>query len=235
MRQLGEEIVIVALGDDGNPQGPIFFLSYARARSPRTSLASPHDVNRHVVRFFDDLSMNVDQLVGSPTGVDPGYMDESLESGTKWDRELLAVLGTCHVFVPLISSRYVNNSKWCPMEWDAFSRRTARTIPGRPSDLSQSGTAILPVTWSPVQDQLPQTVQELQFFLPKRLKDRDIAERYRENGIFGLLATDDMDAYGKVAWSLARRIADVYYAYQVEPMILSDSGHLCDSFWGDGR
>lgn len=153
-----------------------------------------------------------------------------MESGTKWDHELLAALGTCHVFVPLISSRYVNNSKWCPMEWDAFSRRTVQTIPGRPSDLSQSGTAILPVTWSPVQEQLPQTVQELQFFLPKRLKDRDITERYRENGIFGLLATDDMDAYGKVAWSLARRIADVYYAYQVEPMILSDSAHLCDSF-----
>jgi len=235
MRQLGEEIVIVALGDDGNPQGPIFFLSYARARSPRTSSASPHDVNRHVVRFFDDLSMNVDQLVGSPTGVDPGYMDESLESGTKWDRELLAVLGTCHVFVPLISSRYVNNSKWCPMEWDAFSRRTARTIPGRPSDLSQSGTAILPVTWLPMEDaQLPHAVRELQFFLPQRLQDPDIAQRYLTDGVYGLLALNDEAAYQAVAWRLARRIVDTFHAYLVEPWIPTDPGQLPQSFRDDG-
>jgi len=166
----------VALGDDDNPRGPIFFLSYAQARPIRTLQASPHDVNRFVVRLFNDLSMHVDQLVGSPTGVDPGFMDRSMEGGTKWALEVLTAVGTCHVFIPLISSRYVE-STWCAMEWDAFWRRD---VIRRPSDSSGSRTAILPVTWSPMlEDQLPPAVRELQFFLPQQLTDPNIAQLRR--------------------------------------------------------
>ncbi len=133
-------------GYDGNSRGPIFFLSYAPARPIRTSRPGPRDVNRSVVRLFDDLSMHVDQLLGSPTGVGPGFMDRSMEGGTRWAPEVLEAAGTCHVFIPLISLSYVE-STWCAMEWDAFWQRN---VIRRPSDSSGSQTAILPVTWLPM-------------------------------------------------------------------------------------
>ncbi len=230
MRQFGEEIVIVTLGDDDNPRGPIFFLSYARARLIR-SQAGPQDVNRFVVRLFDDLSRHVDQLVGPPPGVDPGFLDRSMEGGTRWEREVLAAAGTCHVFIPLISSGYVE-SKWCAMEWDAFS---GRNVVRGPSDSSASKTAILPVTWSPMrEDQLPPVVRELQFFLPQQLMDPNIAQRYLANGVYGLLTLNDEAAYQAVAWRLARGIVDAYHAYHVEPKIPTDPRQLREPFRGDG-
>ncbi len=232
-RRPGEEIVIVLRGGEGNPQGgPIFFLSYARVRPSRTSPAGPRDVNQYVVRLFDDLSMHVDQLVGSPTGVDPGFLDRSMEGGTMWAREVFAAVGTCHVFIPLISSGYVE-SNWCAMEWHAFSRRNV----GRPRPPTSPGskTAILPVTWSPMRDdQLPPAVREIQFFLPQRLTDPGITQRYLTEGVYGLLALNDEAAYQAVAWRLACRIVDAYHAYHVEPWIPTDPGRLPQSFRGDG-
>ncbi|MDQ2879749.1 MAG: TIR-like protein FxsC [Actinomycetota bacterium] len=219
----------MAPGGDGNPPGPIFFLSYAQAR-PIRSPAGPHDVNRSVVRLFEDLSMHVDQLVGSPTGVDPGFMDRSMESGTRWTSGVLTAVGTCHVFIPLISTGYVE-SRWCAMEWDAFS---SRNVVRRPSNSSGSRTAILPVTWSPMLgDQLPPAVRELQFFLPQQLKDPNIAQRYLAEGVYGLLALNDKEAYQAVAWRLARGIVDAYNTYQVEPKIHTDPQRLRESFRGD--
>lgn len=219
----------MALGGVRDPQGPIFFLSYARARAIRSPVG-PHDVNRSVVRLFDDLSMHVDQLVGSPTGVDLGFMDRSMESGTRWASEVLVAAGTCHVFIPLISSGYVE-STWCAMEWDAFSRRNVvRRLP----DSSGSKTAILPVTWSPMlEDQLPPAVRELQFFLPQQLTDPDIAQRYLAEGVYGLLALNDEAAYQAVAWRLARGVVDTYHACRVEPKIPTDPRQLRGSFRGD--
>lgn len=221
----------MALGGDGNPQGPIFFLSYARARSIRSS-AGPHDVNRFVVRLFDDLSRYVDQLLGPPTGVDPGFMDRSMEGGTRWAPEVLAAAGTCHVFIPLISSRYVE-SKWCAREWDAFSRRN---VVRRLADSSGNKTAILPVRWSPMrEDKLPPMVRELQFFLPQQLRDPDITQRYLADGVYGLLALDDHADYQAVAWRLARGIVDAYHEYHVEPKVHTDPRQLRESFQSRSR
>ncbi|MGH3695995.1 MAG: TIR-like protein FxsC [Pseudonocardiaceae bacterium] len=220
----------MALGGDDNPQGPIFFLSYARARRPIRSQAGPHDVNRSVVRLFEDLSRHVDQLVGPPTGVDPGFMDRAMEGGTRWPPEVLAAAGTCHVFIPLISSAYVE-SEWCAMEWDAFTRRS---VVRRSTDSSGNKTAILPVTWSPMREgQVPPAVGELQFFLPQQLKDPDIAQRYLVDGVYGLLALNDEADYQAVAWRLARGIVDAYHTYRVEPKIPTDPRQLRKSFRGD--
>lgn len=184
-----------------------------------------------MVRLFDDLSTHVGQLVGSPTGVAPGFMDESMEAGTRWAPEVFAAAGTCHVFIPLISSGYVK-SKWCAREWDAFSRRN---VGRRPSASSGRETAILPVTWSPMlEGQLPPAVRELQFFRPQQLADPGIAQRYLDEGVYGLLALNDEAAYQAVAWRLARRIVDAYHAYHVEPWISTDPRQLRESFRGDG-
>lgn len=219
----------MAHGGDGNPRGPIFFLSYARARNIGSQAA--RDVDHFVVRLFDDLSRHVDQLVGPPTGVDPGFMDRSMEGGTRWAPEVLAAAGTCHVFIPLISSGYVD-SEWCAMEWDAFSRRNVARRPA--GDVPANGTAILPVAWSPMlEDQLPPAVRELQFFQPQRLKDPNIAQRYLDDGVYGLLALKDEADYQAVAWRLARGIVDAYHAYHVEAQIPTDPRQLRKSFRGE--
>jgi len=117
------------------------------------------------------------------------------------------------------------------MEWDDFSRRK---VSRRPADSSWSRTAILPVTWSPMQkDQLPPAVRELQFFLPQQLTDPDIAQRYLVDGVYGLLALNDETDYQAVAWRLARGIVDAYHAYHVEPTIPTDPRQLRKSFRGD--
>ncbi|MGH3612611.1 MAG: TIR domain-containing protein [Pseudonocardia sp.] len=130
-----------------------------------------------MARLFDDLSMHVDQLLGSPNGVDPGFMDRSMEGRTKWTHEVLTVAGTCHVFILLISSSYVE-SKWCAMEWDASS----------PPRAGPSGVG-----------------RRAQFFLPQQLEDPNIAQRYLAEGVYGLLALNDEAAYQVVAWRLPAR------------------------------
>jgi len=83
-------------------------------------------------------------------------------------------------------------------------------------------------------DQSPPAVRELQFFLPQRLKDPDIAQRYLTEGVYGFLVLNDEAAYQAVAWRLACRIVDAYHAYHVEPWIPADPGQLRESFRGGG-
>jgi len=138
-----------------------------------------------------------------------------MQGGTRCAPEVLTAAGTCHVFISLISSGYVE-SKWCAMEWDAFWRRN---VIRRPSDSSRSQTAILPVIWLPMREhQLSLLVRELQFFLPQQLRDTDITQRYLAEGVYGL-ALNDEAVYQAVAWRLARQAVDAYYAYHVEPKI----------------
>ena len=187
-------------------------------------------MNQFVVRLFDDLSRHVSELVASPTGVDPGFLDRSMEAGTRWAPEVLAAVGTCHVFIPLVSSGYVE-SEWCAMEWDAFS---GRNVGHRLTASPGSKSAILPVTWSPMrEDQLPPAVRELQFFQPRQLTDPDIAQRYLAEGVYGLLTLNDEVAYQAVAWRLAQRIVHAHHAYHVEPKIPTDPQQLRKSFRGN--
>src|SRR5215472_7793444 len=108
--------------DEVDPKAPLFFLSYARSAAAEAQMI-PRERNRFFFRFFDDLSENVAELVSRPPGSDPGYMDRSISGGVHWRSELLEAIGTCQVFVALLSVRYFG-SHWCSREWYAFSQRT---------------------------------------------------------------------------------------------------------------
>jgi hypothetical protein len=58
----------------------------------------------------------------------------------------------------------------------------------------------------------------VQRFSPTGLPNANITAQYKTNGIFGLLKQNQEDAYQAVVWSLALQIADIHYAYRVEPM-----------------
>jgi hypothetical protein len=199
--------------DDIDPRAPLFFLSYARAARNLHPTGPPHDPNRQVVQFFDDLSENVAELVSRPPGADPGFMDRSIPDGGHWTPELLGALGTCQVFVPLLSVPYFQ-SKWCGMEWHAFAQRTMIRTGDSASDHQ---TGIIPVVWAPTPPgAAPAVVRAVQRFTPAGLPDPDTAEHYKREGVYGLLRLRLEDAYQAVVWRLAQRIAQLHYNHLVQ-------------------
>ena len=198
---------------------PLFFLSYRHGH--RISHGLPHDMNRHFAKFFTDLSENVAELVSLPIGIDPGFMDRSIDSGKRWTNELLEALGTCQIFVSLLSGPYFT-SPWCGMEWCAF---TQRNVHSRATGRLSGETAIVPVVWAaPLpDDRMPEVVKDVQRFSPSRLPDTDINAQYEADGIYGLSQIRSDLAYQAVVWRLAQRIAELRYTHWVEPQVLARS------------
>lgn len=198
-------------GDEADPRKrePLFFLSYAH-----TSMGQ----QTRIKQFFGDLSENVAELVSRPVGMDPGFMDRKMGGGSHWSAELLEAVGTCHVFVPLLSTPYLQ-SPWCGMEWFAFSRRSVTRLAGAGSDHQ---TVIVPVIWAaPLQGPVPKVVDAVQRFT-LNLADDNMIRQYEEEGIFGLLHMR-ADSYETVVWKLAQGIADLYYGYRVDSLVLREA------------
>lgn len=187
---------------------PLFFLSYAH---------SPN--SRPVAKFFDDLSETIADLVDLRAGADPGFMDRSIQSGGRWTGALLRAVGTCQVFVALLSAPYLT-SQWCSMEWYAFAQRKIVIKPGGSDDQ----TAIIPVIWAPWPTGMtvPGAVGAVQQFTPDGLPDPKIAKLYRSEGVLGLTKVAK-DAYEPVVWRLARQVVNIAYNHEVEPCVLRQS------------
>jgi TIR domain len=202
-----------------DPRAPLFFLSHASGKKARNP--------QNVMRLFDDLSAHVSELVGLPAGSDPGFMDRTLNGGERWTSELLEAAGTCQVLVSLISPAYVR-SKWCGMEWDAFSRRKiVRRADGEPD----FETGIVPVIWLPMESStLPPAVRGVQWFSPQRLPDPAVSAQYHQEGMYGLLSMNLDQAYRAVVWRLAQRVVAIYHSHWVEPLIPAGADALRNVF-----
>jgi hypothetical protein len=207
-----------------DPSAPVFFLSYSRPDRSRP-VAAPQEPNRHVMRFFDELTENVNELVGSPAGQDPGFVDLGRGGGESWQETVLGAVGTCQVFVCLLS-RPLLKSPWCCREWDAFARRAVvpRGGSARPGD-----TAIVPVLWAPLSDPMPPMVAKINVFRPTGLPKEHYAARYLANGLFGLLRSEP-DIYEAILWKLALHIQRIHTQYWVEPRIPAGVDDLRTSF-----
>lgn len=194
------------------PVSPVFFVSYARVRDiPLPAPATDRD--EFVMRFFTDLSLNVNELVSPPIGVDPGFIDRAIAGGDRWEPELLQAAGTCQVFVPLISPSYLR-SEWCMREWALFS---ARRVIARDTGVPDHTSAIVPVIWVPTErSAMPPDIRGIQGFAPEGLADPRIGAEYLGNGIYGLLRTRQEDAYQHVVWRLSMRIREICLRYHVE-------------------
>jgi hypothetical protein len=200
---------------DSRPRAPVFFLSYARGRGPATQVAE----------FFKDLSDDVAELVGRPVGSDPGFMDRSMSGGVRWRPELLRAVGTCQVFVALLSDPYVA-SQWCSKEWYAFSRRS---VVGVSDDEVTHGTGVVPVIWAPIPTRrLPRVVRDVQRFEPRGLNGEDIGAQYKAEGVYGFKRLQEA-LYRCAVWRLAQAIAEFHFAYQVKSLVL-EPDDLCDIF-----
>ncbi|MFD0523779.1 TIR-like protein FxsC [Paractinoplanes durhamensis] len=203
----------------------MFFVSYARPGRSRP-VADSREPNRHVMRFFDELTESVNELIGSPLGQDPGYLDFGQGSGERWEDRVLRAIGTSQVLVCLLSRPFFLSS-WCSREWDAFERRTVVPRAGvtRPGD-----TAIVPVLWTPYHEPLPPRIAKVNVFRPVGLPDESYAERYLADGLFGLLRTGQTEVYQAVVWKLALHIQRIHSLYWTEPGVPSGVAELRSSF-----
>ena len=202
-------------------KAPAFFLSYARAPIA--------DANKFVERFFHDLRRDVSHLLDRKPGDQIGFMDRSLEAGTQWEPELLKMVGTCRVFIALLSDPYLYGSAWCAMEWDLFSRRQV-TPRRRNAGSSAFSQAILPVIWAPITRKIPFRVNEVQRFIPSGLPD-DYVQLYLSDGLLGAMRVHP-DAYQAITWKLALEVQKAVATYAVKPIRLLKSDELRRTFRG---
>ncbi|GAA2597256.1 hypothetical protein GCM10010435_90680 [Winogradskya consettensis] len=213
-----------AIIDD--PGAPVFFLSYARPDRAR-AVSAPREPNRYVMRFFDELTANVNELVGSPAGQDPGYLDLGHGGGEHWQKAVLHGAGTCQVLVCLLSRPYLFQSNWCPLEWDVFARR--KVLP-RAAAAPGIESAIVPVLWTPFHEMLPGVTADVNIFRPTGLPDEDYTARYLTDGLFGLLRTGQTEIYEAIVWKLAMHIQRIHSLYWVEPGVPEGIAGLRQSF-----
>jgi hypothetical protein len=214
-----------------DPSAPVFFLSYARARQAIHPVAAPYEVNRHVMRLFTDLAAIVNELVPVGPGQDPGFMDMTLDGGERWKVQLLRAVGSCQVFISLLSASYFR-SEWCAMEWDVFARRNAFRRSDKAPDET---TGFLPVLWAPIAVGIPTVVNEVNRFTPTDLPDPSFAAQYHSSGILGLLSMGLENVYEAVVWKLAQQVQRMYYTRWVEPLLLTDVNGLQRSFTEGAR
>jgi TIR domain len=206
---------------------PLFFLSYSNATWGGAE--GQRGPDRRVIKFFNDLSENVAQLVSRPVGSDPGFMDRSMPGGVHWTDELLVALGRCRSFVALLSDPYLA-SHWCRMEWHAFSQRK---VTRRAGDGETPQVGIIPVIWTPVPDgRLLPAIARIQRFSPRGLPDVDLAAGYEADGVYGLLRMKQEDLYEVLVWRLARCIADFHFSHVVEERRLCVDD-VRDPLWRD--
>lgn len=202
--------------------GPLFFFSHAPSSGIRGARRGDAE------RFFRDLSENVSNLVSLPARRDPGFIDSELEGGIHWWPQLAEALGTCQVFIALLSARYLS-SEWCGKEWDGFAQRVVRER-GFSDHHTVGMTCIIPVMWAPFpRNRVPHAVAGIQWFSPLDLSDEATADLYHEEGILGLLQSGRDQAYQAVAWQLAKRIAEIQERYEVVPQAI-DGAVLRNAF-----
>ena len=208
------------------PGAPVFFMSYWRPKPPGRWAKTPREPTAAVRRLFDDLTADVNDLIGSVPGRDPGFLDVAGSGGTAWRTKLLRAVGTCQVFVCLLSGPYLNNSPWCAREWDAFSRR--RVVP-RFADADPAETAVVPVLWTPIRGRIPPVVADVDLFMPTGLPD-EFGALYRQDGLLGLLKTGQDRIYQAIVWKLALHVERIRSSYWVESGVLDNPDSLRTTF-----
>ncbi|WBB91037.1 TIR-like protein FxsC [Verrucosispora sp. WMMC514] len=218
------------MGDDrvvDDPFAPLFFVSYAVIKAPLRAPGGRREANTNALRLFTELSIHVNALVSRQAGADPGFINRTMRGGEKWTPELLEAVGTCQVFVALLSPAYLD-SEWCAMEWELFAGRAVTRRDGRPT----RETCIVPVCWA--QEDTCEPPDGLQWFSPEGTPDENVVPRYHQEGLYGLLSMNDA-ASDVVIWKLAQRIVELTRSHWVEPQVLTAPNRPPRKFSGRDR
>lgn len=203
---------------------PTFYLSYARIQQVRRSAAPQAEANRYVRRFFEDLSMNIGELLGLGVNERPGYVDLTADGGELWQEQVLHAAGSCQVFVSLLSPTYVR-SPWCAREWHLFARRQATR---RADGSAAHSTGFVPLHWVPMADPPPPAIAKVNAFGGDL--DPRVRNIYHQNGIYGLLTTRQEAEYAQIVWRIAMHIMRMVSEQWIAPDVPASIEGLKDTF-----
>jgi hypothetical protein len=180
------------------PQGPLFFLSYARTPTPTGARYKPAS---EVGEFFTLLTQYLRELTTWEGKI--GFFDQDVRVGTDWQQEMLNNLAGARVFVPLYTPRYFA-SAWCRKEWNVFQWRRQLTLDDKPK--------IVPVLWTPIDRmQLPPEAAEIAF------ADDEFGRGYTQQGLHGLRLSGRHAEYRRTVWQIAEEIAREAVIYSRRP------------------
>jgi hypothetical protein len=200
--------------DDDDDYGSPFFLSYAHVTGDPAGPGEALDPDGLVSKFFYDLVGNVVHMIPPRAGVPAGFMDRRMRPGVQWTGELLHAAGTCQILVALLSASYLE-SKWCRMEWHAFSLREVRRAAG--AKVSPRQGCIVPVIWAPIHFELPEHIQLTEIFSPTYEPEPQAPGHYERYGVAGLMKMHRLsECYEIVMWQLAMHIAHIYHNQRTE-------------------
>ena len=185
------------------PEGPFFFFSYAR---------DDHlgDAQRVIKRFYEDLETEVAARLGLPRPL--GFMDSrSISNGDDWSDELREALGTCCVFVPILS-RTMFGREYCGREWAYFERRmdaAKQKAGGVRPPLIQPVLFVGPHRLTPV----PEVVKKVQN------RADEFPSQYNEEGLRGVMILRENEDYRQFLIAFAERLATVFESHGAAPAV----------------
>jgi hypothetical protein len=202
---------------------PLFFVSHANVAGPSAAANS----DQLFLEFFRELSGHINQLHYRRSGADPGFMDLQMTGGLAWEREICKAVGSCAVFVALLSSPYVNRD-WCGFEWDAFRRRRSWQV--EQNTWTETNECTIPVLWAPLgRGHTPEVVADVELFRPSTLEVPRLTEAYQRHGLLGLHSVQP-ELYSAAVWYLAQDIKRKLDDYRVEPIIATGRAELRNAF-----
>jgi FxsC-like protein len=177
------------------------------------------DPDYWVIRFYKDLSRNIEELAAVPPGDGVGVLDRDLWVEDDWLAGLPEALASCRVLVPLYTPRYFQ-SEACGKEWYAFASRST----SQSAQVTQA-PAIVPVMWTPM---LPGSLHQAVRTVPIEYGGVD---SYAQRGLYGIIKRAKYRAdYDDVVRGIAQRIITTAKRFPVGPWSAVDFGILRNPF-----
>lgn len=167
-----------------------FLISYSHTEYH--GLENEREPDYWVIKFYQDLSRNIEELAAVSPGV--GVLDRDLWAEDDWRAGLPEALASCRVLVPLYTPRYFQ-SEACGKEWGAFASRSA----GESAEATQA-PAIVPVMWTPMPGSLHQAVRTVPI-------EYGGVDSYAQRGLYGIIKrSGDRTDYDGVVRGVAQRV-----------------------------
>jgi FxsC-like protein len=196
---------------------PYFLMSYPHTE--RNGEVSWRESDEWVIKFYMDLSRNVEELAAVPRGTRVGVLDRDRRVEDDWGEGLPEALALCRVLVPLYSHRYFESDA-CGREWSSFVGRLA----GQSSQVTQA-PAIVPVMWMPV---APGSVPPAARAVPIEYGGLD---SYAQLGLASIMKlTRYRTDYGTVVRQVAQRVLATARRFPAGPWPVADFGSLPNPF-----
>jgi FxsC-like protein len=199
------------------PGLPYFLISYPHTE--RNGQGSERDPDEWVIRFYEDLKRNVEELAAVPPGTRVGVLDRDRWVEDDWRAGLPEALAVCRVLVPLYSDRYFESDA-CGREWSSFAGRPA----GQGAQETQT-PAIVPVLWMPM---APGSIHQAARTVPIEYGGLDSCAQFGLASIMKLARyrTD----YAQVVRRVAQRVTATARRFPAGPWPVADFDSLPNPF-----